>query len=78
MSQIKGTLSLLKRADGSGEFSNGQTIVWCGINGPGDIQSSKRIYDRANLLCSFNKLVEKDKIGLFLRSYISIADLQKF
>lgn len=66
MTEKKGKLSFLKRADGCAEFRNGKTIVWCAINGPGDIQVSKRIYDRVNLVCSFNKLIEKDKIGKFL------------
>lgn len=63
-SNLKADLSFLKMPDGSCEIRNGTTKVLCGINGPGDIQSSKRKYDKMNILFNINKLVLNKSIGL--------------
>lgn len=49
-SRIKGKLrtlrcdlGFLKRADASASYEQGKAIVWCSINGPGDVMASKRL-----------------------------------
>lgn len=65
LKNLKANLSLLKNADGSCEYYNGKTRVLCAVNGPGDIQSSKRKYDKMNILFSFNKLNVIKSTGLY-------------
>lgn len=61
--ELECNLSFLNRADGSCELSNGKTKVWCGVNGPGDVQPSKRIFDRMNILFTINRLPTNKLIG---------------
>lgn len=39
---IRAQLSFLQKADGSCNLEQGKTVIWCGVNGPGDCPSSKR------------------------------------
>ncbi|CAG9540589.1 unnamed protein product [Cercopithifilaria johnstoni] len=43
---LKVQLSFLPRTDGSCALEQGTTVIWCGINGPGNISSSKRLSER--------------------------------
>ncbi|VDN21820.1 unnamed protein product [Gongylonema pulchrum] len=43
---LRAQLSFLSRADGSCALEQGATVVWCGINGPGDAPISKRLTER--------------------------------
>ncbi|EFO24808.1 hypothetical protein LOAG_03684 [Loa loa] len=43
---LKAQLSFLPRADGSCALEQGTTVIWCGINGPGNVSSSKRLSER--------------------------------
>ncbi|VDK83710.1 unnamed protein product [Onchocerca ochengi] len=43
---LRAQLSFLPRADGSCALEQGNTVIWCGINGPGNVSSSKRLSDR--------------------------------
>uniref|UniRef100_A0A915DAA1 Exoribonuclease phosphorolytic domain-containing protein n=1 Tax=Ditylenchus dipsaci TaxID=166011 RepID=A0A915DAA1_9BILA len=62
---IKGRISFLKHPDGACEIEHGKSRIWCAINGPGDVQSSKRIFDRVNVMCDFNRLpFATDKIEI--------------
>jgi ribonuclease PH len=61
---MEAILSPLQNADGSCEIKYPpHTKVLCGVTGPGDISSSKRIFDRANLLFSINRLRQKNNEG---------------
>jgi hypothetical protein len=61
---MEATLSPLRNADGSCELKWGpQTRILCGVTGPGDISSSKRLFDRANLFFSINRIHQKSKEG---------------
>lgn len=43
---LRAQLSFLPRADGSCALEQGATVLWCGINGPGNIASSKKLSDQ--------------------------------
>lgn len=43
---LRAQLSFLPRADGSCALEQGTTVIWCGINGPGNVSSSKRLSER--------------------------------
>lgn len=43
---LRAQLSFLNRADGSCALEQGRTVIWCGINGPGDAPSAKRLSER--------------------------------
>jgi ribonuclease PH len=49
-------LGVLSSADGSAELSSDRNRLLAGVMGPGDTASSKRLYDRANVLCTFYQL----------------------
>lgn len=61
---LKANLSFLKGPDGSCEYYIGRTRVLCAVNGPGDIQFSKRKYEKMNILFNINKLILNKSIGL--------------
>uniref|UniRef100_A0A0R3RS11 RNase_PH domain-containing protein n=1 Tax=Elaeophora elaphi TaxID=1147741 RepID=A0A0R3RS11_9BILA len=43
---LRAQLSFLPRADGSCALEQGTTVIWCGINGPGNVSSSKRVSEQ--------------------------------
>ncbi|KAM3718938.1 Exosome complex component RRP46 [Dirofilaria immitis] len=43
---LRAQLSFLHRADGSCALEQGNTVIWCGINGPNNVSSSKRLSER--------------------------------
>ncbi|VDN82275.1 unnamed protein product [Brugia pahangi] len=43
---LRAQLSFLPRTDGSCALEQGATVIWCGINGPGNASSSKRLSER--------------------------------
>lgn len=52
-------LQFLKRADGSCELRRADATVWCSINGPGDMPTSKRLPDRMLITFRYHKLRNK-------------------
>ncbi|KAL3994882.1 3' exoribonuclease family domain 1 protein [Acanthocheilonema viteae] len=43
---LRAQLSFLPRTDGSCALEQGTTVIWCGINGPGNASSSKRLSEQ--------------------------------
>lgn len=43
---LRAQLSFLSRSDGSCALEQGTTVIWCGINGPGNLSCSKRLSER--------------------------------
>uniref|UniRef100_A0A183C966 RNase_PH domain-containing protein n=1 Tax=Globodera pallida TaxID=36090 RepID=A0A183C966_GLOPA len=59
---MEASLSVLSHADGSCElWQKGRGRILCGVTGPGDVSSSRRIFDRANVFFSFNRLATKNR-----------------
>lgn len=58
-SRVDCQLHFLKRADGSCELRRADACVWCSVNGPGDLQISKRLPDRMLITFNYNKLRNK-------------------
>ncbi|KAL3104137.1 hypothetical protein niasHS_002164 [Heterodera schachtii] len=56
------SLSVLSHADGSCEiWDKGRGRILCGVTGPGDVSSSRRIFDRANVFFNINRLTTKNR-----------------
>lgn len=49
-------LSILSSADGSTEIKQRGSRVICSVMGPGDVSSSKKLFDRAHVACDFYRL----------------------
>uniref|UniRef100_A0A914MP80 Exoribonuclease phosphorolytic domain-containing protein n=1 Tax=Meloidogyne incognita TaxID=6306 RepID=A0A914MP80_MELIC len=58
---MEAILSPLSNADGSCELKSNLSLVLCGVMGPGDISSSKRLFDKANIFFSINRILQKSK-----------------
>lgn len=43
---MRAQLGFLQKADGSCNLEQGNTVIWCGINGPGDCAAAKRLNDK--------------------------------
>lgn len=56
-------LSCLHRAEGSVALSQGNTVVWVAVYGPGDLKSSRQLMDRAVVDVNF-----KTKIGTMVQN----------
>jgi hypothetical protein len=57
-------LAPLLNTDGSCEItsgSGGKTRILCGVTGPGDVSGSRRMFDRAALFISINRLPPKSE-----------------
>ncbi|KAL3098070.1 hypothetical protein niasHT_027615 [Heterodera trifolii] len=56
------SFSVLSHADGSCEiWEKGRGRILCGVTGPGDVSSSRRIFDRANVFFNINRLTTKNR-----------------
>ncbi|KAF7633110.1 RNase_PH domain-containing protein [Meloidogyne graminicola] len=58
---MEAILSTLTNADGSCELKSNISLVLCGVMGPGDVSSSKRLFDRTNIFLSINRLKQRSK-----------------
>uniref|UniRef100_A0A1I8C067 RNase_PH domain-containing protein n=1 Tax=Meloidogyne hapla TaxID=6305 RepID=A0A1I8C067_MELHA len=58
---MEAIISPLSNADGSCELKSKLSLVLCGVMGPGDISSSKRLFDRSNIFFSINRIPQKSK-----------------
>jgi ribonuclease PH len=48
------------------------TSVWCSVNGPGDVQSSKRIFDRMAITFKHNRLQTKKAVKISDTSLMAV------
>lgn len=64
---LRAQLSFLPRADGSCALEQGTTVIWCGINGPGNVSSSKRLSERLVIdICYKDPHGQKDSVKVSL------------
>jgi hypothetical protein len=75
--KIEAILTPLSNADGSCELKSNLNLVLCGVIGPGDVSSSKRLFDRSNIFVTINRISQKSKEGIYVILLIFLCLLFK-